>query len=65
MGMDISDILTRAVKTAIQSGLAIVVAAGTNFVDVSVWKAAGVAAGAALISALHNALITATAPTEE
>lgn len=59
------EILVRAVKTAAQSGLAIVVAAGWDFVDVAVWKAAAVAAGAALISAIHNALINATAPIEE
>lgn len=55
------DIITRAAKTALQSALAIFVAAGTNFVDVSVWKASAIAAGAAFISALHNAVINLNA----
>ena len=61
MGMkNIQDIIERAAKTALQSALAIVVAAGTNFVDASVWQAAAIAAGAAFISAIHNALLNAT-----
>jgi hypothetical protein len=50
------DIIIRAAKTAIQSGLAVVVAAGTGFIDVAVWKVAGIAAGAAFISALQNGI---------
>ncbi len=37
-------------RTAIQAGLAVVVAAGTGFVDVSLWKAAALAAGAAALA---------------
>jgi hypothetical protein len=55
-----TDIAARAAKTAAQSGLAVLVAAGTGYLDASVWKAAGIAAGAAAISALHNALLNAT-----
>lgn len=50
----IRDILIRAAKTALQSGLAVVVAAGTGYVDINVWKVAGIAAGAAFFSALQN-----------
>jgi hypothetical protein len=52
------DILVRAVKTAIQAGLSVIVAAGTGYVDIQVWKVAGIAAGAAFFSALQNALTT-------
>lgn len=61
MGMKTTqDILERAAKTALQSALAIVVAAGTGFIDASVMKAAAIAGGAAFISAIHNALLNAT-----
>jgi hypothetical protein len=50
------DIAVRAVKTAVQSGLAIVAATGAGWVDADVWKAAGIAAVAAGLSALQNAL---------
>jgi hypothetical protein len=52
----IRDIIIRAAKTALQSGLAVVVAAGTGYVDIAVWKVAGIAAGAAFFSALQNGL---------
>lgn len=45
---------TPAVRTAIQAGLAIVVASGTGFVDVQVWRAAALAAGAALFARLQQ-----------
>jgi len=48
------EIVRRAVATAVQAGLAVLVAAGTDWVSVGVWKAAGIAAGAGLISALHR-----------
>lgn len=40
-------------RTAIQAGLAIVVASGTGFTSVAVWKTAVIAAGAALFAALQ------------
>lgn len=43
-----------AVRTALQAGLAIVVAAGTDFVDVELWRAAALAAGAALLAELQK-----------
>ncbi len=55
-GIDVPDVLERSVKTFIQSALSIVVAAGTNYVDVATWKAAVVGAGAAALSALYNGL---------
>jgi hypothetical protein len=45
---------TAAVRTAVQVGLAVVVASGTGFVDVAVWKTAGLAAGAALLAKLQS-----------
>lgn len=53
------DILTRAAKTALQTGLAVIVASGTGYIDINVWKVAGIAAGAAFLSALQNALTSA------
>jgi len=50
------DIVIRAAKTALQAGLSVVVAAGTGYVDIAVWKVAGIAAGAAFFSALQNGL---------
>lgn len=43
-----------AVRTAVQSGLAIVVAAGTDFIDIQLWKAAALAAGASLLAELQK-----------
>lgn len=51
------DIITRASKTALQSALAIIVASGTGYIDAGVWQAAAIAAGAAFISAIHNAFL--------
>lgn len=42
-----------AVRTAVQAGLAIIVASGTDFIDAAVWKSAVLAAGAALFAALQ------------
>ncbi len=42
-----------AVRTAVQAGLAIIVASGVGFTDVAVWKAAALAAGAALFAKLQ------------
>lgn len=49
--------LIRAVKTGVQAGLAVLIAAGTGYLDVATLKAAGIAAGAAVISFAYNALI--------
>lgn len=48
------DVLVRAAKTFVQAALAVVVASGTGYVDVNVWKAAAIAGGAALIAFLWN-----------
>ena len=50
----IQAVLVRAAKTFIQAALAVVVASGTNFVSVDVWKGAAIAGGAALLSFLWN-----------
>lgn len=50
------DIVIRATKTAVQTALAVLVAAGTGYIDVAVWKTAVVAAGAAALSAAQNSL---------
>jgi len=42
------------VRTAVQAGLAVLVAAGTGYLDVSVLKAAAVAAGAAALAKLQE-----------
>lgn len=42
------------VRTAVQAGLAIVVASGTGFIDAAVWKTAALAAGAALLAKLQS-----------
>lgn len=50
-----NDIVIRAVKTAIQAFLSVLVMSGPmNYTDLGVWQAAGIAAGAAAISALYN-----------
>lgn len=59
MSTNVRDILIRASKTALQAGLSVVVAAGTGYIDIQVWKVAGIAAGAAFFSALQNALTNA------
>jgi hypothetical protein len=41
-------------RTAVQAGLAIVVASGTGFIDAAVWKTAALAAGAALFAKLQS-----------
>lgn len=51
------DLLERAAWTAVQSALAVVVAAGSGWLDVNVWKAAGVAGVAAGLSALKTAVV--------
>lgn len=46
------DVMQRAAKSSLQAGVAIVVAAGSGWIDVSVWQGAGMAglaAGAAVI----------------
>lgn len=46
---------TPVVRTAVQAGLAVVVASGLDFVDVEVWKTAVLSAGAAGLAALQAA----------
>lgn len=51
-----SEIGIRALKTFLQSFLAVMAAAGTGYVHVATIKGAAVASGAAVISFLTNAL---------
>lgn len=51
------DMLTRAGWTFVQTLLAVVVAAGTDYVNVATWRAAVVAAGAAALSSLKTAVV--------
>lgn len=49
-----NDKLIRAGRTFAQAALAVLVAAGTDFVDVELWRAAAMAGGAALLSYLQS-----------
>lgn len=51
---NVRDLLTRAGWTAIQAAVAVLVAAGANWVDVNVLKAAGIAGVAAGLSAIKT-----------
>lgn len=51
-----TDLLERAAWTASETFLAVLVAAGVDFVDLAVWKTAAVAAGAAALSAFKTAI---------
>lgn len=44
------------VRTAVQAGVAVLVAAGMGWVDVELWKNAGLAAGAAFLAAAQGKL---------
>jgi len=48
--------LVRAVRTGLQAGLGVIVAAQSGWLDMSVMEGAVVAAGAAFFSALQNVL---------
>lgn len=50
----VKDKLIRAGRTFAQSALAVLVAAGTDFVNVALWKGAAVAGGAAVLSYLQS-----------
>lgn len=52
------EILIRATKTAIQTGIAVIVASQAGLYDAATWKAAASAAIAAALSAISNALHT-------
>lgn len=49
-------LIVRAAKTFAQAAIAVVVASGSGYVNVDVWKAAAIAGGAALISFAWNLL---------
>lgn len=55
------DLIERALYTAAETFLAVLVAAGTDYIDVATWKAAAVAAGAAGLSALKTAFVSRNA----
>lgn len=52
-------IVERATWTFAQAGLAVLVASGTDYINVATWKAAGIAGGAALFSFLKNITVQA------
>lgn len=54
----LGDVGVRAVKTFVQTFLAVLAGSGTGFVHVSTLRTAAIAAGAAAISALQNVLTT-------
>lgn len=54
--MNVKDIVLRALKTFVQAFLAVFIAAGTDYVNVSTLKAAAIAGGAAVFSAVYNLL---------
>ena len=60
--MTVDEIIRRSVATAAQAGLAVLVAAGTDWVSVDVWRAAGIAAGAGFITAVHRFVQSVVAP---
>lgn len=51
---DVRDLVERTVFTAAEAGLAVLVAAGAGWVDVGVWRGAGVAAVAAALAAVKT-----------
>ena len=51
---DVRDLVERTVYTAAEAGLAVLVAAGAGWVDVDVWRGAGVAAVAAALAAVKT-----------
>lgn len=54
--LNVANIVERAAWTFVQTALAIVVAAGTDYVNVATWKGAVIGAGAAALSALKNGI---------
>ncbi len=50
----LQDKLIRAGRTFAQAALAVLVAAGTDFIDVELWRAAAVSGGAAVLSYLQS-----------
>lgn len=52
--MNWRDIAERAALTFVQAALAVVVAAGADFLDVNLWKAAALAGCAAVFSLIYN-----------
>jgi hypothetical protein len=51
---DYRDLAERAAFTAVETALAVVVAAGSGWVDVNVWKAAAISGVAAGLSAVKT-----------
>lgn len=55
--------LWRAARTFLQTAIAVLIASGTGFVDVSTLKAAALAGGAAVLALIQRALDTTDLPT--
>ena len=51
-----NDAVKRGLRTFLQAAVAVLVAAGTGYVDIEVWKGAGLAGGMAVLSYLQNLL---------
>jgi hypothetical protein len=54
--MDVRDIVERTVWTAIEAGLAVVVAANAGWTDLAVWQSAAIVGVAAGLAAFKNAV---------
>ena len=54
---DFKDLASRALWTASEAAVAVVVAAGADWVSLSVWEGAGIAAGAAALSAVKTWIV--------
>jgi hypothetical protein len=55
---ELKDVVERCVWTAIETATAVLVAAGTGWLEASVWQTAGVTAGAAVLSVIKNVATT-------
>jgi hypothetical protein len=60
MNLWLKDTIERVLTTFAGAFLTVLVAAGTDYVDVSTWKAAAVAGGAAVFSVLKAAIASRT-----
>jgi len=63
MSLWVKDTIERVVVTFVQAFLAVVVAAGTDWLDVSTLRAAAIAGGAAVLAALKAVVATRTPDT--
>jgi hypothetical protein len=57
MTEEFKDLAERTIYTALEAGTAVVVAAGAGWVDVDVWRGAGITAVAAALAAVKTWLV--------